>query len=183
MADSVASQANYVSEAEYLAGEKQAEERHEYVNGQVTAMAGSSKRHNRIAGNLYRLFAQVKGCEAYISDMKVRIEKARSYYYPDVVLGCEPDESDAYVLEHPCVIVEVTSESTLRKDYLEKTLAYQSIASLKAYLIVAQDKVQVDILLRGAEGWVLTQYQDLGAQFELSCVGVIKLADMYQGVL
>ena len=144
----------YMTEDEYLAGEKKANTRHEYVNGHVYAMAGASKNHNRIARNFITRMADAadqKGCETYFSDIKVRSEKYKTYYYPDIVLSGEDDGND-YFLENPCLIVEVTSASTLRKDYLEKALSYQSIESLQAYLIVSQDKPQVDMLVRNTEG-------------------------------
>lgn len=158
-----------ISKADYLAGELLASERHEYVNGCVYAMAGASKRHNRIAGNIYRaVMVAGSACTAYISDMKVHSDKYQSYYYPDVV-GCDPNETDEYVLENPCLIVEVTSDSTLRKDYLEKSLAYQAISSVQVYLIVAQDQVQVDMLTRASDGaWELQQFNELGVELSLS---------------
>ena len=123
-------------------------------------------------------------CVAYISDMKVRAEKSHSYYYPDVVVGCN-EEANEYFLEQPCLIVEVTSDSTLRKDYLEKALAYQSIAALQMYLIVAQDKVLVDVLRRGTEGdWELSQVDDLRAEIELPCpVMRLSVGQIYAGVV
>ena len=175
-----------VNEADYLAGEQQASERHEYVNGYVYAMAGASKRHNRIAGNIYRaLMAVDSPCTAYISDMKVHSEKYHSYYYPDVVVGCDPNETDEYVLEKPCLIVEVTSDSTLRKDYLEKSLAYQAMPSLQVYLIVAQDKVQVDMLTRASDGsWELQQFNELEAELKLPCpLSVLTAAAIYREVV
>lgn len=175
----------FIHEAEYLAGEPLATERHEYVQGRIYAMAGSSKRHNRIAGNIYRaLMSEPSECVAYISDMKVRAEKSHSYYYPDVVVGCN-EEANEYFLEQPCLIVEVTSDSTLRKDYLEKALAYQSIAALQMYLIVAQDKVLVDVLRRGTEGdWELSQVDDLRAEIELPCpVMRLSVGQIYAGVV
>jgi Uma2 family endonuclease len=174
-----------ISEQDYLAGEKLANERHEYVDGQIYLMAGSSKQHNRIAGNCYRAFmAGGDGrCEVFIGDIKVRVKGRTAYYYPDVVVGCAAEESDAYYLEQPCLIVEVSSDSTIRKDYLEKSLAYQSLASLQAYLIVAQDKPQVDMLLRNtAGGWVLQQFERLEDDFRLPCLDLtLNLTTLYAG--
>ncbi|WP_298610129.1 Uma2 family endonuclease [uncultured Thiothrix sp.] len=174
-----------ISEADYLAGELLANERHEYMNGRIYAMAGASKRHNRIAGNIYRaVMATGSACTAYISDMKVHSDKYHSYYYPDVVVGCDPNETDEYVLEKPCLIVEVTSDSTLRKDYLEKSLAYQAIPSVQVYLIVAQDKVQVDMLTRASDGaWELQQFNDLGAELSLLCpTMILNTKEIYDGM-
>lgn len=173
-----------ISESDYLAGEKLATERHEYVKGHTYLMAGASKRHNRIARNfITRLESAAKrqGCEIFFSDMKVQIEKNAAYYYPDVVISCEDDESDDYYLEKPCLIVEVTSESTLRKDYMEKSWAYQSIPSLQAYLVVAQDKPQVDMLIRSSEGdWQLQQFDSLEDEIWLPCLeSLLLVKDVY----
>jgi Uma2 family endonuclease len=170
-------------------GEKIAIERHEYVDGQIYLMAGASKRHNRIARNFINRMedaANSKGCEVFFSDVKVRITKYKTYYYPDVVVSCSADdEADEYYLEKPCLIVEVASDSTISKDYMEKSLAYQRIASLQAYLVVAQDKVQVDMLIRLEDGsWGLKQFDRLDGEIELPCLGmVLSVADIYHGVL
>jgi len=176
-----------MTEDEYLAGEKTADTRHEYVNGHVYAMAGASKTHNRIARNFITSLSEAadqSGCEIYFSDIKVRAEKYKSYYYPDIVLSCEDDNENDDYLSNPCLIVEVSSASTMRKDYLEKALSYQSIDSLKAYLIVSQDKPQVDMLLRNAEGtWDLQQFNDLEDDIELPCLGkTLTLQAIYAGI-
>lgn len=182
------SQPKLISEAEYLQAEQQASERHEYVNGQIYLMAGASKPHNRIVRNFITTLqaaAEQTGCEIFFSDIKVRAEKHRSYYYPDAVVGCTTaDDDNEYYLEHPCLIVEVTSDSTIRKDYLEKALAYQSIPSLQAYIIVAQDKPQVDVLLRNTEGdWQLQQFTQLDEQITLPCLQTaLLLKDLYTRV-
>ncbi len=176
-----------ISEADYLAGEKSATERHEYVKGQIYLMAGASKRHNRIARNFITRLepaAKQQGCEIFFSDMKVRIEKNTAYYYPDVVISCEDDGLDDYYLEKPCLIIEITSESTLRKDYMEKSLAYQSIPSLQAYLVVAQDKPQIDMLIRSKAGdWQLQQFDSLEDEIRLPCLEMsLKLEHIYAGL-
>lgn len=175
-----------ITEAAYLEGEKHAKVRHEFVNGQIYAMAGASKRHNRIARNFILLMqasADAKACEVYFSDIKVRTEKYKTYYYPDVVVGCADDEADEYYLEQPCLIIEVASASTQRKDYLEKALSYQSIPSLEAYLIVAQDKPQVDMLLRVDNDWQLQQCDRIDDQLDLPCLALtVNVSDVYKGI-
>ncbi|OQX01415.1 MAG: hypothetical protein BWK73_46170 [Thiothrix lacustris] len=178
---------HYISETDYLEGEKLANERHEYVDGQLYLMAGASKRHNRIAGNCYRAFMDISDnqCEAFMGDLKVRAPKHKTYYYPDVVVGsAEDDDADDYYLEKPCLIVEVSSNSIIRKDYLEKALVYQAISSLQAYLIIAQDKPQVDMLLRNAEGgWDLQQFDRLEDEISLPCLEItLSLQTAYAGV-
>lgn len=177
----------YITESEYLEGEKISLERHEYVAGQVYLMAGSSKRHNRIARNFINSLAAAahdKGCEIYFSDIKIKIEKYKSYYYPDVVISCE-DNDDEYYLTNPCVIIEVASDSTIRKDYLEKSLAYQSIPSLQAYLIVAQDRMQADILMRDENNeWQLKKLDKADEQIYFPCLDkYLSLTEIYQQVL
>lgn len=180
-------QSHYISEQDYLASEKLATERHEYVDGQIYLMAGASKRHNRIAGNCYRAFMNISGsnCEAFMGDLKVRAPKHKTYYYPDVVVGCEEDDTDDdYYLEKPCLIIEVSSDSTIRKDYLEKALVYQAIPTLQAYLIITQDKPLVDMLLRNAEGsWDLQQFDRLEDEISLPCLDItLSLQTVYAGV-
>jgi Uma2 family endonuclease len=180
--------AAYITEADYLEGEKIAEVRHEYVDGQVYAMAGTSRRHNRIAVNFARKLAlmdrQGNPCEIYLSDVKVRAQRAKSYYYPDVIVGCQSDETDEYYLEKPCLIVEVTSKSTEWKDYAEKLIAYQKLASLQVYLIVAQDQPLVTMYYRDAEtGWEVARFDELAQALTLPCPEcTLTLVDIYEGV-
>lgn len=182
-------QGDYVSEADYLAHEKLATERHEYVAGQIYLMAGASKQHNRIARNFINRLenaAKNKGCDVFFSDIKVRVEKYAAYYYPDVVVDCSADgDEDDYYLKTPCLIIEIASDSTIRKDYMEKSLAYQSIPSLKAYLVVAQDKAQVDMLIRADNGdWQLKQFDSLDTEITLPCLDTtLSLTAIYQQVL
>lgn len=184
---SVAIPANFISEQDYLDGEKISDTRHEYVDGQVFAMAGASKRHNRIGLNIATALdavGQEQGCEIFTSDIKVRLKWRKTYYYPDVIVSCEADDNDEYYLERPCLIVEVLSESTKNKDYQEKLLAYQTIPTLKAYLIVSQHKMNVDCFHKDAQGdwWVshLTQADDL---LELDCPAMnLSLETIYNRV-
>jgi len=175
---------SYISEQEYLEGEKLADLRHEYVDGQVIAMAGTSKRHNRILGNIYRaLMATLQqNYDAYIADIKVRIEQHNSYYYPDVMVGCEEsDTADEYYLEKPCLIIEVLSPSTEKKDATEKLLAYQAIESLQAYIMVEQNSCHVGFIYRQDNGhWWVKKFTELEDIISLSCSDMeLKVANIY----
>ncbi|UOG91411.1 MAG: Uma2 family endonuclease [Candidatus Thiothrix sulfatifontis] len=177
----------YITEQDYLEGEKTAEFRHEYVDGQVYAMAGTSIRHNDIALNIaFALRAATRGtpCKVNASDVKVRAQRSKAYYYPDVIVGCQRDEADEYYLEKPCLIVEVTSKSTEWKDFTEKLIAYQKLASLQVYLIVAQDQPQVTLFYRDAEGaWDVARFDSLEQTITLPCPEAnLTLADIYEGV-
>ena len=181
-----------ISEAEYLAGEKIARVKHEYVAGEVFAMAGASKAHVTIVLNVgAALHAALRGkpCRAYISDMKLRVKAAAAYYYPDVVATCAPRDlaadAPAYYLESPCLIVEVLSESTERVDRSEKLRAYQQIDSLVEYLLINQEKREVEIHRRTPQGWV-RDILEPGDACTLASVGLeLALDQIYEdsGVL
>ncbi|MFZ1568014.1 MAG: Uma2 family endonuclease [Thiolinea sp.] len=145
---------HYLSPDEYLVGESVALLRHEYVAGQIYAMAGASERHNRITINLgFQLRARARGgsCGVFMSDMKLRIQQGECFYYPDVMLVCDSLDNHAYFKEQPCLIAEVLSTSTEATDRREKWLAYQQIASLHYYLVVATDRRSVQYYQRNAK--------------------------------
>jgi len=176
-----------LSEEDYLKGEKSSDARHEYCNGTIYAMAGSSKQHNRIAGNMYialSLASRNLPCEVYSSDLKVKIASRNSYYYPDVVAGCdEDDNANDYYVEKPCLIVEVLSKSTAQKDYREKLLAYQAIPSLQNYLIIAQDKCHIDLFYREEQGWWFQTFTALEDSIRFSCpVCELTVNEIYAGI-
>ncbi|TXH77407.1 MAG: Uma2 family endonuclease, partial [Thiothrix sp.] len=128
-----------LSPEEYLAGEALAEFRHEYVAGEVYAMAGASERHNRITLNIaFQLRAKARGsqCGVFMNDMKLRIQQGERFYYPDVMLGCSQEDSHEFYKDKPCLIAEVLSPSTETTDRREKWLAYAQIPSLHYYLLV-----------------------------------------------
>ena len=97
-----------LSEDDYLEMEKVSKIRHEYVEGTIYAMAGGSRSHNKIAMNIgSALHQHVKGtgCDVYMSDVKLKIAHRRSYYYPDLMLGCSREETNEYFLTQPCLII------------------------------------------------------------------------------
>lgn len=148
----------YVTEEEYLRTEASASVRHEYVDGNVFAMTGSTDAHNIICGNIFSLihgFLHGSQCRAYINDMKVRIQAVRSFYYPDIMVSCEPFEPKSVFKISPVLLIEVLSPSTASIDRREKLAAYQKISSLKEYVIVYQDRQRVELYRREADGWEL----------------------------
>lgn len=150
-----------ISEDDYLALEAAGPLRHEYVSGEVYAMTGASLRHNVIAGNLFALLRpHLRGtpCRAFFADAKLRIAKAAAYYYPDVMVTCDPRHltvgSDDQVVDAPRVVVEVLSTSTEAVDRREKLLAYRGIPTLEEYVLIAQDEAKIEIHRRlGDIGW------------------------------
>jgi Uma2 family endonuclease len=140
-----------ISIQDYLTSEQIGKIRHEYIAGQLFAMVGASRAHNTIALNIASfLHAHLRGssCQAFMADMKVRIERTDAFYYPDVVVTYEPGDNNALFLSAPSVIIEVLSPATENIDRREKRLAYQHLESLKEYVLVAQDKFQLEIYRR-----------------------------------
>ena len=143
----------FITEAEYLAGEKKAETKHEYIDGEVFAMAGASASHNRLSLNVARKFGnhlEDKPCQPYMSDMKVKV--GTKYFYPDVLVDCSGLADDSHVTEKPVLIVEVLSKSTRRMDETTKRIAYTQIDSLLEYVLIEQDFVDIEIIRRRT-GW------------------------------
>lgn len=141
---------------DYLAGEECSDVKHEYVAGHVYAMVGVSEPHNLITGNLHALLhAHLRGtnCRVFFADMKVRTQDA--FYYPDVAVSCDQRDTEVYYKTTPRLIIEVLSPSTHRYDTQEKRVAYQALASLQEYVLVAQEQAQIHIYRRGPEGWHL----------------------------
>lgn len=178
-------QRRLLSEDDYLAFEAEATERHEFLGGEVYAMAGASVRHNRIAGNLFsRLHAAAAGtpCMVLMSDVRLRLDSGNTCYYPDVMLACDPTDNDPYTRARPCLIVEVASPGTANIDRREKWAAYQRIQTLREYLIVDQDELRVELRRReNLRDWSLATFE-VGEVLELACLPGLKIAidDIYR---
>lgn len=176
-----------VSPEEYLVMEAQAESRHEYLNGMVHAMAGTSVGHNTVAGNIFAaLHVQLRGksCRPFFSDVKVRVSSGDDlrYYYPDVLVACQPTAANETVEEAPSVIFEVLSDSTRRTDTGEKRDGYLKIPSLRAYVLVEPRKIEITIYRRTESGWRGEVLNDRGATLVLPDIGCeLPLAEIYAG--
>lgn len=180
----------YVSPEDYLEGEKVSPIKHEYRQGNIYAMAGASKAHVIIMGNVFALLRshlRGSGCIPYIADTKVRIEVANTYYYPDVVVSCDerdrtyPDED---FIRYPKLIVEVLSPTTAAFDRGEKFADYRTIETLQEYVLISQERVSVECFSRNADGlWVLYPYA-AGEEVRLRSVDLqCAIAAIYEDVL
>ena len=181
--------AAYYTAAEYLALERRATYKSEYVGGHIIAMSGASRRHNLIAANISReLSSQLRGrpCESYISDMRVRVSETGLYTYPDVVAVCGDirfaDEQTDTLL-NPTVIVEVLSASTEAYDRGDKFAHYRRLASLHDYVLVSQDAVRVEHYVRQGEKWLLSEASLLTDTVSLASIQcTLVLEDIYDKV-
>lgn len=147
---------------EYLAWESAQPEKHEFIAGEVFAMTGARLNHNLIAGNAFLFLKQaLRGlpCGVFMSDVKVQVAAASAYFYPDVVVTCEPSDladGNALTVHQPWLIVEVLSDSTAAYDRGKKFEHYRQIASLTHYLLVDSTRVHAELFRKNAEGlWVL----------------------------
>ncbi|MBK7300020.1 MAG: Uma2 family endonuclease [Moraxellaceae bacterium] len=181
MANQVVKQ-QFISEAEYLAGEKIAEIKHEYIDGEVFAMAGASASHNRISLNVARKFGnhlEGKPCQPYISDMKVNV--GTKYFYPDVLVDCSGLNDDSHVTQSPTLIVEVLSKSTRRTDETIKRIAYTQINTLLEYVLIEQDFVDIEVIRR-RNGWQSEHFY-LGDSVTFEAIGLtLTVEEVYARV-
>ena len=157
----------YLTPEEYIAAERKATLKSEYLSGKIVAMSGASDTHNLITMNtsnvLYNQLAD-RGCRVYASDMRVGISAGVSYFYPDIAVTCDKPrfEDDVFdTLINPQVIIEVFSDSTAGYDRGEKFIRYRQLESLQECILISQDQVQVDHYLRQGKQWVLSEFSAL----------------------
>jgi Uma2 family endonuclease len=180
----------YLSPEQYLAIERAAEERSEYLDGEMVAMTGGSRNHGLIVGNLVReLGSQLRDqpCEVYPTDLRVRVSPTGLYTYPDVVVACgEPRFEDEQLdtLLNPTVILEVLSPTTESYDRGRKFEHYRTLDSLAEYLLVSQDRPRIERFLRQDDGlWLFGDAAGLAAALVLPSIGCeLRLAEVYAKV-
>jgi len=171
---------------EYLKGELLSETRHEFIYGEVFAMAGASDRHNIIIGNIYsnlRFHLRNSYCQPFSENMKLKAD-AQTFYYPDVIVACDEPPKSAYYREEPVLLVEVLSPTTERTDRKEKLAVYKNIVSLREYLIVSQEKISVEVHRKLAdETWQTEIYDETDAEIMLDSIDFnLPLAEIYRRV-
>lgn len=176
----------YISVKEYINGEQKGEIRHEYINGIIHAMGGASANHNLISGNVFALFhaiARKTTCQVFMADMKVYLSIAGEniFYYPDLLISCDPDDKEPYYRKRPCLVVEVLSPATERIDRREKFLAYTSLESLQEYILISQKQKAITIFRRRHD-W---KPELVGAEdtFTVDCLGCpLSVAQVYEEI-
>ena len=171
-----------ISPEEYLQGELESDIKHQLIDGEAYAMAGASENHNLLALNVAsELKNNLKGtpCRTFMSDMKLRV--ADDFFYPDVMVVCSEDNLDAYYKTAPTIIVEVLSKTTRKFDQTAKRLRCQNIPSLQEYLLIEQDKGEIQLFSR-AHHWQSFYYY-LDDRISFASLGIsIAVEDIYERV-
>lgn len=174
--------------ADYLDWESTTDMRHEWIGGQIVAMAGASRAHNLITTNLTTIFntqLRERPCEVYSGDM--RVQAAASFVYPDLVIACDelqflPDVRPA-TLVNPLLLAEVLSSSTEATDRGIKLSHYIKMPALHDYFLVSQHEPRIERYNRSDLGWLYTEYTDMEAAIPISALGcTLSLAEVYAKV-
>lgn len=180
-----------LTEAEYLAIERNAEFKSEFYRGEMFAMAGASRQHNELKENLVaEIGGQLKGgpSRTFSSQMRVKVEGIGFYTYPDIVIVSDNQELEHIdgvdTLLNPQVVIEILSEATESYDRGAKFAQFQKLTSVREYVLVSQESVRVERFVRQPdETWVLTTFDNPDGEFSLATVPVrVPLADVYRGV-
>ncbi len=175
---------------EYLRCERAATTKSEFINGELIAMAGASKRHARIAASVVvHLANQITGssCEVLFNDIRLKINEAGDYVYPDVLVvrdGGEWEDEQFDTLLNPTIIIEVLSSSTSRSDYNDKWLRYQQMPSLSDYLLIAQTQRRVEQFTRQKENlWLYAIHTTPEARVQFDSIHCsLTLGEIYERI-
>ncbi len=178
---------SFLSEQEYLTGERIATIKHEYINGRVYAQAGASRNHNVLVSNTIIALGNLlkkRSCTVFPSDLRVAIPKKRTYVYPDITVVCGHERfTDLHndTLLNPTIIIEVLSPSTEAYDRGAKFERYRHIASLQEYILIAQNRIHIEQFVRQADNqWTLTLYNHTDEVLVLSSIqGQVLIRDLY----
>jgi Uma2 family endonuclease len=172
-----------VSVEEYLELERHSDVRHEYVDGVMHAMAGEKRKHNKLARRLVVLLealADSKNCEVIMENVKVRTRETR-YRYPDIAVSCNPGD-DEYVLENPCFILEVLSETTEQIDFSKKLEEYTKIPTVQRYVLLEPFSRFAVLYKRQGDSWVMTT-QEANGEIDIPCLETtLTLEQIYAGI-
>ena len=180
-----------MSPSEFLEWERKQECKHEYVNGEVFAMAGASFNHNRIASNIIvsvGSFLKGRSCNVFGSDLRISVKWRSSYFYPDVTIVCDDPEFDNEqikdTLKNPAVIFEILSASTEDHDIGKKLMFYMQIESLKQYIIIDSRTIHLRVITRKEEGtWKFAEFTNMQDKVFIEPINLdILVSDFYEGV-
>ncbi len=178
----------YLTPEEYLKLEEQSTVKHEYIDGEAYAMAGTTDIHNTIALNLASLIRNhLRGtdCRVYFADIKAKIEKRNCFYYPDLLVTCEPQDRETSTYKRfPKLIIEILSDSTEAFDRGDKFNDYQTLDSLQEYVLVDSKQQRIEIYKRDTEGrWFYKSDTPINQNIFLQSIGLnLLFSDLYEDV-
>lgn len=179
-----------ISVLEYLAIEEASDKRYEYHDGEIFALAGGSINHGLLCGNIYAeirngLKKKKSDCKPYMSDIKLHIQEQKTFVYPDTMVVCGDFETSAEnenSILNPVLVVEVLSKSTANYDRGDKFFLYKKIPTLQEYVLIEQDKIQVDIFYKktGSDLWKISRFEGLEAKVRFQSINLeIKMSELY----
>ena len=177
-----------MSVEEYIAFEETSDIRHEYYDGQLIPMPGTTKFHNTICQNLIIILRMLlKGTihKPYSENVKVQITNDKDYTYPDVVITSdERDLESDYIIEFPSVIFEVSSPSTKVYDKTDKFIRFRKIPSLRHYVVVNSEKVDIEVFTKEGDEWTSENYSKIEGELNLSAINIkMAIGNIYEEVL
>ncbi len=175
---------------QYLALEEKSTDKHEYINGEIIIIPGTTTNHNKIAGNFYKNFPLTlnnQNYDIYMSDVKLWIPQYNIYTYPDVMIirGNPVYEGEGKItVTNPLIIVEVLSKSTSNYDQTDKFRFYRSLSELREYILIDQYSFYVEQFIKQSrQKWILNEYEGEDAILSLDSIDwQISLKDIYHRV-
>ncbi len=178
---------DYLDLEDYLQWEEQQEEKHEYINGTIYAMAGATENHVSITTNCTTIiWSHLRGrkCKIFPSDMRVNIAAKKIYYYPDLLVTCDDrDRLTKNYKSYPCLIIEVLSNSTEAKDRGVKFANYQTIESLQEYVLINQQEQRIEVFRRSDRKFWILQTYTAGEDVELKTINLtIPISSIYEDI-
>lgn len=181
---------NKLTIEEYLEYENTSQEKHEYYKGDIYAMSGAKVAHNRISGNVYhalRKRLEGKPCEPFSSDQRIHIPENSLFTYPDISVVCgEPEtfNNDEWNILNPTVIIEILSPSTKDYDRGEKFKLYRDIKSLREYIMIDSQNIQVEVFRINETGhWELEEYKTIESELLVKAISIsIPVQEIYEGI-
>ncbi len=163
--------------------------RYAYYDGEVVAMAGTTKRHNLIVQSLSRLLYPIscqKGCRVFAENVKQKLTTGQQYVYPDLIYTCDPGDladDSATIVHSPSLLIEVLSKSTEDEDAHEKRLKYFKLPSLLAYVMISQTDYRAEVYERSADFWKFRIIEGPDALIHLETLDItLALTDVYEGL-
>jgi len=172
---------------QYLVLEQDSDVRHEFSDGKLIPVEATTKTHNKIKRNLIRQIEtptfDAGACELFDENVLTQLTEGKKYVYPDIVVSCDPDDTDPLIVTSPTIIIEILSPSTKKYDKTVKFFAYQRIPTIQQCIFVAQDSVEIKSFERSGNQWVLTTLESLEDVLEIPHLNLsISLANVYVNI-